>query len=101
MVERRRPRVQVPRVWVVEIDGQPVVAYPAVSQQEARQLPKENWFKDDLLSLRSNGVALWDGKARLTVRPAAPAEIIEFNQAMAVGDELVLAYLVPLDGPAR
>ena len=101
MVERRKPRTLVHLVWVVEVDGQPVVAYPSSSKREARQLLKENWFKEDLLSLRSNGGALWDGTGPLTVRSATPDEIAVFKQEMAVGDELILAFLVPLDGPSR
>jgi hypothetical protein len=79
------------------------VAFEAISRREANELCKEQWFRDELLSLRSDNQRIWDGKETLTVGPADQDEIRKFHNAQAASsnnddDGLVLAYLVPLDG---
>lgn len=93
----------VARVFVVDIAGRPTVAFTAVSVREARQLPSEEWFQADLLSLKSEGMPLWDGKATMHVRHAAAEESAAFataNLGRAQGDrdECFLVYLIPIDG---
>jgi hypothetical protein len=94
-----------PRAYVVEIDGRPVVAYTADSGRQARELLHEAWFRDDLIELRSDGAPVWDGKAKLRVRPASDAEAAEFAAGSSVaakqqgngeGDS-VLVFLIPID----
>jgi hypothetical protein len=90
------------RVFTMEIDGQPTVAFEAKNTQEALELCRESWFRDDLSCLSSNGVPLLKPEAKLTVRVANEAEAQTYRDAdktVQASDELVLAYLVDLDGP--
>ena len=78
------------------------MAFEAISRREAGELCKEQWFREELLSLRSEKVQIWNGKEALTARAADPAEVCEFQRAQAVArneesDEILLAYLVSLD----
>jgi hypothetical protein len=74
------------------------------SRREADELRKEQWFRDELVTLRSNNEAIWNGIAPLAVRNAESIEMTEFQNAKAAikgrdADGILLAYLVPLDGP--
>lgn len=60
-------------VYALEIAGKPVLAFAARNSQEAQSLTREVWLRDGLQQLRSQGAALWDGKARLSVRLADDA----------------------------
>ncbi|MEH2475606.1 hypothetical protein V1281_003219 [Nitrobacteraceae bacterium AZCC 2161] len=89
-----------PRIFVLEIDGKPTLAFEAKTLHEALELCHEEWLRADLGSLSSNGAPLCCGGAELGARPALPAEIAAFNHAMqraASSDELTLAFLVELD----
>ena len=90
------------RVFTLEVGGRPTLAFEARRTREAMELCKESWLREDLSSLKSNGVALWDGNAVLTVRAANDSEAIVYGDAAAAAepsDDLVLAYLVELDAP--
>ena len=88
-------------VFVLEIAGASIIAFPAVSIMEARGLPREEWLQNDLREARSNGVPLWNGSAKITVRQADPQESSRFRETKAAtvdgSDDLVLVYLVDLD----
>ena len=60
---------------------------------------REQWFRDDVAQLESDGASLWDGKALLKTRYATDAEKDFFLEAAeeASGDEMILVYLVQLD----
>lgn len=94
-----------PRIYVVEANGLALVAFEAFTRIEATELPKEQWFRDELLFLRSETRQIWDGKTSLAVRRAEEIEISEFKNAQTgtahnAADGIFLAYLIPLDGPA-
>ena len=98
---RHKPQ---PRVYVIETNGKALVAFEAVSGREANELVKEGWFRDELLSLRSNTQQVWDGCSVLRTRIGNDAEIAEFRTAAdgnkgKKADGLLLVYLIPLDGP--
>ena len=91
------------KVFVIGVQGRGLVAFEARSRREASELCKEQWFRDELSSLNSNNLRIWDGKEGLTVRSADQDESSEFHNAQAASgnnadDGLILAYLVPLDG---
>ena len=92
-------------VYTVEIDGKPVVSFEAKNHREAQELLKEDWFQDDLTILTADGRVLWDGKAPLRARAATEAEGERYRDIAAEADEesgdILLAFLVTLDGPAR
>jgi hypothetical protein len=89
------------RVFTLEVDGRATLAFEASATKQAMQLCKEQWLLDDLTFLRSNGVPLGTVGSKLSVRPATPEEITVFEQAAESAepsDDMVLAYLVELDG---
>jgi hypothetical protein len=92
--------VQAPRLFVLEIDSKPILAFEARSVQEARELKGEAWLLDDLRRLTSGGRPLWDGKAKLRVGPADGDEVDELQQALhgPPASDIRIAYLLPIDG---
>jgi hypothetical protein len=89
------------RVFVLEVDGEPTLAFEASGTREAQQLCKEPWLLDDLSTFTSGGVRLRTSESGLSVRPAAPHEATIFslaaNSMEDASDDMVIAYLVDLD----
>ena len=95
--------IVLPSIFILEIGGTPTLVFEAQNFREAQELCREQWLKGDLTEARSNRVRLWDGKAKLRARRAAPGEIALFAEAKNNGgpsDGLTLVYLVELDGEA-
>src|ERR1700676_905467 len=91
------------RIFTIEIGDTPTLTFEAQNLREAHELCHEQWLKDDLAEAKSDGVPLWDGKAKLRTRIALPAERAVFAEAKDSGgtsDGLMLVYLVELDGGA-
>jgi hypothetical protein len=85
------------RVYILEIDGRPVLAFPAHSFREAQSLLKEDWLLDDLRKLKSRGSAVWDGKTKPVVRNADAAEGERFaRESKHNTDDLPIVYLIEL-----
>jgi hypothetical protein len=90
-----------PVVFVLEINRKAILAFEAISAQEAKVFIEARWLKQDLRRLRSNGTRLWDGKAKLKVGFAVGAQVSHVKALLrnaSTGTELTIAYLVPLDG---
>jgi hypothetical protein len=90
-----------PSVFTIEIGGTPTLTFEAQNLREAHELCHEEWLKEDLAQAKSEGAALWDGKAMLRARIARPDESALFAEAKNSGqpsDGLRLVYLVELDG---
>jgi hypothetical protein len=90
-----------PSLFTIEISGTPTLTFEARNLREAHELCREEWLKQDLTELKTDGASLWDGKARLRARIALPDEIARFAEAKNSGqpsDGLVLVYLVEVDG---
>jgi hypothetical protein len=90
-----------PKIFTIEIGGTPTLTFEAQNVREAHELCREQWLKDDLAEAKSEGVALWDGKAPLRARIALSDESAVFAEAKNSGqppDGLMLVYLVELDG---
>jgi hypothetical protein len=88
-------------VFTIEISGTPTLTFEARNPREAHELCCEEWLKQDLLELKTDGASLWDGKAKLRARIALPDEVARFVEAKNSGhqiDGLVLVYLVEVDG---
>ncbi|MFK4506575.1 hypothetical protein ACVIW2_000404 [Bradyrhizobium huanghuaihaiense] len=91
-----------PPVFVLEIDGQPILAFRAATIRQARELGKEDWLQEDLKRMMIGHRALWNGKSPIRVRRAKPAEEVYYVDAKtenAAGD-LPLVYLVRRDDQA-
>jgi hypothetical protein len=89
-------------VFVLEIDGQPILAFKAATFRQARELGKEDWLQEDLKRMTIGHRPLWDGKSPIRVRRAEPAEeayYVDAKAENAVGD-LPLVYLVQRDHEA-
>jgi hypothetical protein len=92
-----------PPVFVLEIDGQPILAFRAETFRQARELGKEDWLQEDLKRMTIGYRPLWDGKSPSSVRRAEPAEeayYVEAKAEYAAGD-LPLVYLVQRDDEAE
>jgi hypothetical protein len=90
-----------PSIFTIEIGDMPTLAYEAPNLREAHELCHEQWLKSDLAEAKSNGVPLWDRKAKLRARMASHDESAMFAEAKNSGepcDGLMLIYLVELDG---
>jgi hypothetical protein len=88
-------------VFAMEIDGKPIVAFEAKNLREASELCKEEWLRADLIELTSDGVPLCTPTAMLKVRRADEVETQIYRDAELQAqskDDLLLAYLVDLDG---
>jgi hypothetical protein len=94
----RYPKHRLPAtIYMVEVEGHPVVLFKAVSYLEARELVRELWFRSDLKRKRNGSSAVWDGKARLSVRVASATEAASVALALANDskqtDSVALVYL--------
>jgi hypothetical protein len=92
------------RVFALEVDGRPTLTFEASGTREAQQICKEPWLFDDLAALKSNGVPLCTVVSKLSVRRATPGETTIFEQvaeSATPSDDMVLAYLVELDGVGK
>lgn len=89
-------------IYVVEINGRGIVALAD------KTLVEEGYFKADLLSLQSEGKALWNGQDTLTIRDAFPEEQEQWraSHARSVRNEEYdndgdpddwVCFLVPID----
>jgi hypothetical protein len=89
------------RIYAIDVDGKPVVCFPADSWLEARELAREKWLRADLAARRSAGEPLARQASKLRPRFATPEEIIMFERRRAAlgprPDDLELVYLVELD----
>jgi hypothetical protein len=91
----------VSQVFAILADAKPKLAFEAKNMTEARELCKERWLRADLSSQKSDGIPLCDVDSKLSVRRANAEEATLFDQAAGAStpsDDLVLAYLVELDG---
>jgi hypothetical protein len=89
------------RVFTLEVDGRPTLAFEAGGTREAQGICKESWLLNDLSFLTSGGVRLRTAKSNLSVRLASADEATVFAlvaNTMKPSEDMVLAYLFDLDG---
>ena len=90
-------------IYTIEVDGKPTVAFEGQAR-EAAEICKEAWFRSDLTKLASNGVPICLSESFLKSRIANESEVAAYRQAAKAitdSDELLLAYLVELDGASK
>lgn len=92
---------QFSRVFTLEVDERPILAFEAQAAREAQSLCKETWLREDLASLKSRGQSLLTtADAKLSVRPATAEEAAAFSHGADVAkpsDDMVMVYLIELD----
>ena len=89
------------RVFTLEVDGRPMLAFEAANSQEAQTICKETWLREDLSVLKSGGVPLYTAQSKLSVRPATAEERGFFFGQIADGqepsDDMRIGYLTEFD----
>jgi hypothetical protein len=88
-------------IFTIEVDGKPTVAFEARQLREAAEICSEEWLRADLNALSSNGVPLCGIGTKLRARIANEHERTVYRQAVQAAeasDDILLAYLVELDG---
>jgi hypothetical protein len=95
-------------IWMftLEIKGRAVAVIYA-DEENARELLDDEDFQEDLQALESNGEPIWNGKDKLTVRPASESDIAAADGNADDDDpdddeedeegELMVVFIVPLD----
>ena len=89
------------RIFTLEIDGRPTLAFEATGLPEANEICSDDSFRSDLHALTSNGVAICAEGATLAPRPAAQEEIAAFRRAVGLAppsDEPTTVFLIKVDG---
>jgi hypothetical protein len=87
-------------IFTIEINGTPTLALQAKKHQEVAVICEQQWLRDDLTSLRSNGIPLCDARSILRVRLADPKEAAAYRQATEgtkPSDDINIVYLVEVD----
>jgi hypothetical protein len=89
-----------PGTYIVEINDREIVALEATCLAEARHLITELWFRIKLTERTINGIPVWDGKAKLKVRPVteAEADTLSAQSSQTTHGDFTLTFLVDIDG---
>lgn len=97
-------------IYVVAVAGKAVAAFHADDEPGADRRLRDRVLRDDLMSLVTDGLPLWNGVAGIGVRLALAAESARWHtsrtRAIRLGsiahdDEAWIAFLVPLTDPSR
>ena len=92
-------------MFTLEIGGK-VVAVTDADEAQAREVFGSQDFKNDLLSIESEGRPLWDGVASFRVRPSSEEEIDALDETLRGEDDsegtgeddgINILFLVPVD----
>jgi hypothetical protein len=97
-------------IYVAVIKGRGIAAFHADSGHDAEHFVRDYTFRDDLLTLMSDGLPIWDGLADIEIRQAFAGEAAKWraSHAKAIrygniedGDDAWVAFLVALTDPSR
>ncbi|SHJ44545.1 hypothetical protein SAMN05444159_0639 [Bradyrhizobium lablabi] len=89
-------------IFTIEVDGKPTLAFEAKRYSEAEAICGDEELRAKLSLLKSGDVTICGDNALLDVRLARPDEAAFYRQAAEASqsnDDLLLVYLVELDGP--
>jgi len=95
-------------IFSIEIDGRPIMAFNALSLEEAQAFGQDPDLRADLQVLEGPDGPLWDGKAIVLVRPALADESALWDETVAeerlageIEDEedTFAVYLLPVIDP--
>jgi hypothetical protein len=88
--------------FTIEVDGRPTLAFKARKYAEAEAICEDEGLRTRLSVLNSGQVPVCGDNATLVVRLAHPDEAVLYRQAAGASsstDDVMLVYLVALDGP--
>jgi hypothetical protein len=97
-------------VYVVAIKSRGIAAFHADTSCAAHNRVQDRIFRDDLMVLATDGLALWDGVSRIDVREALAGEATKWQESRAKAirqgnidstDDTWVAFLVPLSDASR
>jgi hypothetical protein len=90
--------LMVSAIFTLDVGGKPILTFEAKNLRESWELCHEEWLRDDIARLKSDGIPLWDG-APLKSRYATEPEKAVFLEASSepAPDDMLLAHLVELD----
>jgi len=101
-MEKTMPVTLLPAIFTLDIDRKPTLSFEAKNLREAHEICHEEWLREDVARLKSHDIPLWDGKVRLRARYASETEAAAYREAardaVQTSDEILLAFLVELDG---
>jgi hypothetical protein len=86
-------------IYTILIEDKAVCALEARGS-EARELCKEEWFREELSVMKSNGEPVYRPGLRIRARPATEEEWVRYDGACSADDDtedIVFVYLVELD----
>ena len=86
-------------IYTILIEDKAMVALQARGS-EARELCKEEWFREELARLKSNGEPLYRPGLRIRARPAIEEEWVRYDKACSAAEDtedILFVYLVELD----
>jgi len=70
-------------IYVAAIKGRGIAAFEAENDAAADIRASDRMFRDDLMVLASDGVALWDGVTKIDIRQAFPDEEAKWRASRA------------------
>jgi hypothetical protein len=97
-------------IYVAVIKGRGIAAFHAGSGHEAEHFVRDYNFRDDLMTLMTGGLPIWDGLAHIEIRQAFAGEEAKWraSRAKAIrygniedGDDAWVTFLVALTAPGR
>ena len=86
-------------IYTILADDQPIVAIEATGT-EARELCKEDWFREELSLMKWKGEPLYNLGIQLRARPATEEEWVRYDEASreaGKSEEILFVYLIDLD----
>ena len=89
-------------IFTIEVDGKPTIAFEAKRYSEAEAICRDEGLRAKLSLLTSGKVPVCGDNAILDVRLAHPNEAALYKKTAGTSqsaDDLMLVYLVELDGP--
>lgn len=101
--EPAQPREQAGslRVFVIDIDGRPTLAFQASDLAEAQEISGDADLRTDLIALTSDGAPICEPGSTLVARAAAQDEVTAFHRAVGLApasDQPTMAFLIKVDG---
>ena len=86
-------------IYTILADDQPIVAIEATGT-EARELCKEDWFREELSLMKWKGEPLYNLGIQLRARPATEKEWVRYDEASreaGKSKEILFVHLIDLD----